>query len=472
MSKRAKLTIWACAILIALTTLGAVVCILWPFLSSSDINSEIAKLKRQGVPVSEKDLTSPKPPDSQNAAVLYDKAFDLMPRDWEGMRQVSAFLREENREYPDVWTGARALVGRCEKALALAEEASRRPACSFGVESRGATRGWNHHVSGLRSLVRLACARAIMNAHDGKAAKAANDLQLAIACAQALRTERSLSTYMARVAGLRTISTAVQGCLAYGSIPDVNSREICAALGRIDFDRDFRDALEGERATTISQFNMSAREGFGWLSSGDPKSPQTKIGNSAAGRQLQRAIVRIDERFYLREVAKQMRIARLPYYEIERQKLDKDPVAGAPKYGVLSTLKLPMVQRGVPVRDLGLVSVAACRALLGLQVYHDRFHEYPASLDELRSKLGWRVEADAFSGKDLVYKRLPKGYLLYSIGANLKDDGGTVRDYFRGRRWTGPSRRSGRDYGGFMPSEAWRQEGDIVWRMERAQRQS
>jgi len=42
----------------------------------------------------------------------------------------------------------------------------------------------------------------------------------------------------------------------------------------------------------------------------------------------------------------------------------------------------------------------------------------------LRSRLGWKLPQDPFSGKDFVYKRQGKGFLLYSIGENLKDDGG------------------------------------------------
>ena len=77
--------------------------------------------------------------------------------------------------------------------------------------------------------------------------------------------------------------------------------------------------------------------------------------------------------------------------------------------------------------------------------YKDRFGAYPKSLDELRSKLGWKLQTDPFSGKDFVYRRQGKGFLLYSIGENLKDDGGL--DPRRGN--------------------VKREDADIVWRMER-----
>jgi hypothetical protein len=35
---------------------------------------------------------------------------------------------------------------------------------------------------------------------------------------------------------------------------------------------------------------------------------------------------------------------------------------------------------------------------------------------------------DLFTGKELKYRQLEKGYLLYSVGPNMKDDGGEGDD--------------------------------------------
>ena len=46
------------------------------------------------------------------------------------------------------------------------------------------------------------------------------------------------------------------------------------------------------------------------------------------------------------------------------------------------------------------------------------------------SQLGLPTEAtiDPFTGKPLHVKRLPEGWLIYSVGKDLKDDGGEVED--------------------------------------------
>lgn len=64
------------------------------------------------------------------------------------------------------------------------------------------------------------------------------------------------------------------------------------------------------------------------------------------------------------------------------------------------------------------------RLALALAAYHAEQGEYPATLAALAPKYLAQVPMDHFSGEQPVYRREGKGYLLYSIGANLKDEGG------------------------------------------------
>ena len=74
-----------------------------------------------------------------------------------------------------------------------------------------------------------------------------------------------------------------------------------------------------------------------------------------------------------------------------------------------------IMQRGVAEVALAL---AACKAERG---------EYPEKLAELAPKYLKTIPDDLFIEKPLHYNRTDKGYLLYSIGPNMKDDGGKGR---------------------------------------------
>jgi len=59
-----------------------------------------------------------------------------------------------------------------------------------------------------------------------------------------------------------------------------------------------------------------------------------------------------------------------------------------------------------------------------LACYHAENGRWPAELKELCPSLLKTIPTDRFSVKPLIYKPGEKGYLLYSVGKNLRDDGG------------------------------------------------
>ena len=63
-----------------------------------------------------------------------------------------------------------------------------------------------------------------------------------------------------------------------------------------------------------------------------------------------------------------------------------------------------------------------------LAAYRRDRERYPARTADLAPKYLAAVPNDLFSGKDLIYKPNEKGYTLYSVGPNGKDDGGRGKD--------------------------------------------
>jgi len=61
---------------------------------------------------------------------------------------------------------------------------------------------------------------------------------------------------------------------------------------------------------------------------------------------------------------------------------------------------------------------------VALACYHAEHGRWPGELKELCPSLLKAIPADRFSVKPLIYKPGEKGYLLYSVGMNLIDDGG------------------------------------------------
>jgi hypothetical protein len=61
---------------------------------------------------------------------------------------------------------------------------------------------------------------------------------------------------------------------------------------------------------------------------------------------------------------------------------------------------------------------------LALEIFKAGNGHYPSELAELTPSILGQVPIDLFADKPLIYKQIGSGYLLYSIGINMKDDGG------------------------------------------------
>jgi hypothetical protein len=63
-----------------------------------------------------------------------------------------------------------------------------------------------------------------------------------------------------------------------------------------------------------------------------------------------------------------------------------------------------------------------------LAAYHQEHGRYPEKLDALAPTHLAEVPLDLFGGKALIYRPAAKGYLLYSVGVNGRDDQGRSYD--------------------------------------------
>jgi len=68
--------------------------------------------------------------------------------------------------------------------------------------------------------------------------------------------------------------------------------------------------------------------------------------------------------------------------------------------------------------------VDTARIGLACKIYKNRYGEFPAALAELIPAILQEIPVDPFTGGSLIYKRSDDGFIVYSVGSNLKDDEG------------------------------------------------
>lgn len=91
---------------------------------------------------------------------------------------------------------------------------------------------------------------------------------------------------------------------------------------------------------------------------------------------------------------------------------------------VLVALLLPAVEASQTAEDRGVTKLELLRVAVALEQFRKANDHFPEDLHELKPREGQKLPTDLYTEKPFLYKRTNEGYLLYSVGANQKDDGG------------------------------------------------
>jgi hypothetical protein len=107
---------------------------------------------------------------------------------------------------------------------------------------------------------------------------------------------------------------------------------------------------------------------------------------------------------------------------------DGDKLVGTAVGDHLTSLLLPAVQKVQMAHDRAEQTYRNLEVAFALAAYRADNGRYPAKLADLAPTHLAAVPGDLFSGKPLIYKPAEKGYLVYSVGPNGKDDDGRWYD--------------------------------------------
>jgi len=430
---------WTGKALVILVILLAVAHGIATFITGRKLESDIRALKAKGELPSITELVGPKVPDAENASLVYAEAFKLLPSpgtDREDYEQLSDFADAEKRKAdPGSWDKACAAIGAYDRALELAERAASMERCRFPVKWEDGFAALFPHYRSLRGLARLANARGLIAARDGKMDEAARFMGLSLRIARSVEGEPTLISVLVRAAIINMTCRNLRDAAPYVSLTEDQTARLSESLAEADLRPHYRLAMQGERDAGLLAFRELRDDpsAFGELT--DVQIPLARLTVFAA-----RPVLYADERFYLGLMGKIIADAEKPIRDSGLKDLEGLHLL----YRPVTSMILPVVS-GVKSRVYeALAETRVCRVGLELSAYERRHGTYPDSLAGLGVSDPEMLE-DPLSGKALIYKRQGKGFVLYSVGKDMKDDGG--KPLSDGR--SGPSK------------------GDIAWRVEK-----
>lgn len=343
--------------------------------------------------------------------------------------------------------------------------ASQRPHCRFNIRYEYAPIAGIllPHLAMVRGLITNLVWRISAELELGRTEEAFSDVRLAMTLADGVREEPFLMSHLFRLASRQKVTQAVWEGLSRHQWTDQHLRWLEQRLAHDDFARDLLRSLEAERAcgvrtaehlraglvtpSQLASLEVTANLGeaartllgyclpSGWFYFEQVNYCQTcdqylvAVDRWQSGkmdtRGLLGALAALDQRAKPQTLTQALREHRF----LEAMVLPP----GLKLYGMTLEAAVP--------NDLARVACALERHFLA-------HGEYPEHLDALAQRHPARAPKDILSGQSFVYRReSPVAFVLYSVGHNLADDGGTVVLGIRG--------------------EVDRMRGDWVWRQPR-----
>lgn len=399
-------------------------------------------------PLTLEDLVPPPVIASENAAPLYLSAMDLLEAEkvWntdlaglaaevgasrggnlvditglripdEGNRQaIVADVQEEfirHLDYPSV-----------SRAMELIAAAAARPRCRFDIDySKGADTQLAH-LSRLRTLGRFLSAMSSVSAELGDMDTAWSCALWSLQLAEHLNNEPVLVSQLVRIA---IVGMAVQDIhdLAEQELPDEDRlKSIDRLLASLEDTGSWAAALHGERLLIGD-----------WLFSRPPEEvfeQLKKIATPEEAGNMDPAQVAQQKADYDRMLLRLAKLMEQPYYTAKPEVAAIMAEAKKPSRGTA-------VRALIPNLDVYFERVTVCRTAaqvtrIGLRLMQQAGKEaaeavsYPSRIPaDLLSDIPADQQNDPFSGQPLKYTGTEKGFLLYSIGPDGEDNGGTPR---------------------------------------------
>jgi hypothetical protein len=356
------------------------------------------------------------------------------------------------KDYPEVaaWLKAN------EKPLALVIEATRRPHYFNPCVPERTKKGSDGLISarlpsvqGCREMAFALAARAMLHAGQGKLDDAWRDL---LACHRLARLVARGGTLIEGLVGVATDAVASRADLAFLHASRLTAKQIRACLRDLEDLRPLSppaDKVEScERFFMLDSIQQIGRQGADFLAKMSNRPPEEldswraaleNVDWDPALRLANRWFDRLTAALLLKDrVAREKELGQLHKEVLALKKTTakaaavlNDPPAkdaarakGQAMGEILLMIHLPAWDKIQQAADRAEQSHANLRVAFALALYRAENGRYPRTLATLALKYLPSVPGDLFSGKALIYRPSEKGYLLYSVGPNGKDDGG------------------------------------------------
>ncbi|MCX6911634.1 MAG: hypothetical protein NT167_00995 [Verrucomicrobia bacterium] len=379
------------------------------------LTARLEAIRQAGQPITLADLNAwyPEPTAGENAAPLYAEAFAaLAVTD----AKSASFLTQN------------------QQALALLHKAAAKSQCRYPLDLREGGSLELPHLFKIKTCAQLLSKETVANAAKGRVDLAAQDVLDGLRLAGSLEQEPVLISQLVRVGCDAFNQSGLEGAIGLKAFPAEQLARLQAALAREEgtIGPSLIRAFAAERCPVISLFQMPLPEYEKFV--GSMGTNYNPLGSSAEfERYRQGAACKADFNLCLDYFSNWLAVASAPFPACLEAAGKWAPDAAAQfsdaktKGYRVSVAMLPSLGTTIGKAADCVGQLRTAQAALAIERYRLTTNSaLPDSLAQLVPKYLPAVPDDPYDGKPLRYKKLsPKGYVIYSIGRNRQDDGGT-----------------------------------------------
>lgn len=393
-----------------------------------------AALEADGRPMKLEQIIPAEIPDADNAALVYEAVILKLKAEKlgeESLLEKLASLAEEilgqteevldenssERARNEFWELSQTKI--ISDALEALQRGTAKPDCRFNLDY---SKGFEMEFGPFGELMNLSdvlCAYARGQAEDGNVTASWDVAISALRFADAYRDEPLLISQLVRSTQFSEAVEAIQG-LTKNSLPTKPQFEhLDRSLERFDTIGPLVASLDGERLLMADPAFSNLES----LASGLAEPDTSALDRLGMSFHLYSPFLKLDHATYLNFIRESTALFAQPY-SISDGDFENDALGDLPWYAILTAMVAPSFSQA---KIAGVSMIARARITrVGLAVLKRK--EEKGAYPETLSDLGKGEWIDPFSGKSLVYKTFPSGFVVYSLGENQVDDNGTEAD--------------------------------------------
>jgi hypothetical protein len=373
------------------------------------LEAQLAELRAAGDPIALKDLARPPIPPEKNAATYLQRAshdLQAFQKEWYAIFPNSEHLTDPLT--PAQLARAQKVVDAYPNIVPLLEQAAAcpdyDPQYDFTISGSAFLDRALKHIGDHRTVDRTLRARATVLLAIGRRDEAMSNMVLLLRLCRHIDREPMTIGYLMSLACRGAAVAGANAVLQSGTVSGQSRESLERELAQWDGVQAFREALKSERAYGLDSCREMPWARF-WL----------------GGRAMDYA----GQSAYLDVIREYQEAASRPFTDLKpAQPVDKRRTWFTAPYVVLIDLLRPSLDATRSAMERTCAMVRAVRVLNAIQAKVAPDAKEPPKLSEL----GLPPDAiiDPFNGQPLHVKKLPKGWIVYSVGPNGIDDGGII----------------------------------------------